>query len=108
MLHRYFIMNSRNLLSHIISTSDSEEEFARRVRTFYHHATDKHGLKDDSGEDCNYDFHPLSVCRCGKCPDKTKHDCEGKKYKTRAKLSVPFTRWHTGQRLSTGQERLHH
>ena len=85
-----FITNSRNLLSHIISTSDSEEEFARRVRTLYHHAIDEHEWKDDDGEDCSCDFHQLTVCSCGKCPDKSKHDCEGKKYKTRVKLECPF------------------
>ena len=80
-----FIRNSRNLFSKLISTSESKEEFARRVRSLYHHAIDEHEWE---GGSC--DFHSLMVCSCGECPDKTNYNCEGRVYHTRERLRCPF------------------
>lgn len=77
----HFMVKSRNLLSSIISTSESAEECAERIRILYYHAVDQHEL-------CN--FHSLTTCNCGQCPNKYEHECEGTEYHTSPKLSCPF------------------
>ena len=70
-----------NLLSSIINSSESAEEYTKRVRSLYRHATDDHS-------EC--DFHTQTVCNCGKCPDKQNHGCKGKQYSSRHQLHCQF------------------
>ena len=76
-----FIDHSRNLFSHIISTSDSSKSCAKRIRSLYKHATNDHS-------DC--DFHSLVVCTCGNCPDKDNITCKGRPYCSRYQLTCNF------------------
>ena len=84
-LSQAFREKSRNYFSVILSSSETAEEFARRVRDLAKHACDVHEW--DGGR---YGFHALQVCSCGKCRDAGQLEYDGKQYHTRQKLSCPF------------------
>ena len=103
-----FIMNSRNLLSHIISTSDSEEEFARRVRTSITMQLINTCGKMTVVKIVAVTFTHLVCAVVENAPTKPNTTAKERNTKRGQSWSVPFTRWHTRQRLSTRLERLHH
>ncbi len=80
-----FMERSRNNFSQILSESQSASEFARRLHALYHHVHDEH---EWDGGKC--EFHAKTVCSCGKCGKLEKHECAGKAYKTRNRLTCPF------------------
>ena len=84
-LTKSFIEQSRNNFSRILTESQSAEEFAKRLRALYHHACDEHEWE---GGEC--EFHSKTVCSCGKCPEHGNHECTGKPYKTKNKLTCQF------------------
>lgn len=84
-MSKTFMEQSRNNFSQILSESQSAPEFARRLHSLPHHMCNEH--KWDGGE-C--EFHTPTVCSCGKCTDRSKHECNGKPYQTRNRLTCPF------------------
>ena len=80
-----FMEQARNNFSQILSKSQSASEFARRLRALYHHVLDEHEWDDGKCE-----FHAKMVCSCGKCGKLEEHECTGRAYRTRNKLTCPF------------------
>lgn len=80
-----FIERARNNFSFVLSQAQSAEEFKTKLNALPRHARDEHIW--DEGQ-C--DFHPVKVCSCGKCPNKSEFKCEGKDYHTKFLLSCPL------------------
>ena len=80
-----FCQRARNNFSNILSSSQSAEEFSKRLQALVYHVQDIHKWEGGCCE-----FHAVKVCSCGACPDKKEPQCEGKVYHTREVLNCPF------------------
>ena len=81
-----FIQGAR--LNHFccLQQCKSPDDYARRMRSLGgHHCKDEHEWADGK---C--DFHPSTVCSCGKCNQDEEISCEGKAYSTKSVLKCEF------------------
>lgn len=82
-----FISNAR--INHFccLQQCKNPEDYAKRMRTL----ADHHSKNEHKWNDGECDFHPLTVCSCGKCSDDDEElSCEGKAYATKSVLKCAF------------------
>lgn len=86
MTEKFVQMARSNFFRALVESGTDPEAFATRVRILGdHHSRNEHEL-----EEGYCDFHPLTVCSCGKCKDNIDFKCKGVSYKTKYALTCPF------------------